>query len=439
MIRAVALVLGGAALAAGLGFAVRKLAAIAPATQDVPSVAAQAGPFRRVARAEGYLRPVTTTVLSAPRRGFQLLVSYLAEDGAPVRKGDVVVRFDASDLRENLVENRSTSATTQSRIEREKTSSATAVSERERSAVLSKQELEGTQQLGKKDPRYFPRAEVIESEIDEDLYKTRLEHANGARSVEATLATRKLDLLATEMRRATLRAKQAEDALAAMVMRAPHDGTFFLERHDSYERRGDPIRIGDRVWPGMRIAQIGTSNDLEAEVFVLEADAGGLAPGKPATLILESQPDRPLGARILRVDAFPKRRVPDVPTQYFTTVLAIDGSTAGLKPGLRARVDIVLDDLPRALTVPRQAVFRRDETTIVYRRAGERFEPVEVILGAGTPGRVVVEKGIAAGDVLALRDPTGAASRPSGAGSTGSAAAPSAAPAGAPRDRGGRP
>ncbi len=56
---------------------------------------------------------------------------------------------------------------------------------------------------------------------------------------------------------------------------------------------------------------------------------------------------------------------------------------------------------------------------------------MEVKLGASTMGRIVVESGIAAGDVLALRDPT----RPAGAPEIKPAAANRSAPP--PRPSGG--
>jgi len=56
--------------------------------------------------------------------------------------------------------------------------------------------------------------------------------------------------------------------------------------------------------------------------------------------------------------------------------------------------------------VPRQAVFRRDNDNIVFRRSGGRFEPVKVKIGAGTVGRLVIASGVRPGDQLALRDPT---------------------------------
>jgi HlyD family secretion protein len=134
-------------------------------------------------------------------------------------------------------------------------------------------------------------------------------------------------------------------------------------------------------------------------------------------------------AKVKRVDPFPKPRQPEVPAQYFATLLSIQGNTSGLRPGQRLHATIVLDEQPQAIVVPRQAVFRRDNDNIVYRRSGSRFEPVKVKLGPGTVGRLVIAEGVKPGDRLALRDPTMTADQ--------AVKAPNKAPERAPSSSGG--
>jgi RND family efflux transporter MFP subunit len=370
---------------------------------DVPTVTLAEAPFTRTVTAEGVLKPVKTTVISAPSEGREpLMIAWMVEDGDPVRKGDVVVRFDSQEVTKRLADGQADRAAADSRIEKEKTLSATSLHERDRAAGVTREELDNKRSLGKKDPRFFPRAEVIESEIDESLFEKRLDHARNARRIEEKLGRSRVDLASIDRRKAELYREQAQATLGQLEIRAPHDGTFVLQR---WGFRGT-LHAGDRAYAGMRIAEVSTTERMDAEVFVLEADAGGLSPGKKATVVLEAQPDKVWRAKIKRVDPFPKPRQPEVPAQYFATLLEIEGNTAGLRPGQRLRATIVLDEQKRALVVPRQAVFRRDNDNFVYRRNGGRFEPIKVKLGAGTVGRLVIASGVKAGDLLALRDPT---------------------------------
>jgi hypothetical protein len=82
---------------------------------------------------------------------------------------------------------------------------------------------------------------------------------------------------------------------------------------------------------------------------------------------------------------------------------------------------LALDARPDALSVPRNAVFEKEGKKVVYKLTGGEFTPVEVTLGPAAVGLVVVEKGLAAGDTIALRDPTASGAdddaRPAGGGS----------------------
>jgi hypothetical protein len=190
----------------------------------------------------------------------------------------------------------------------------------------------------------------------------------------------------------------------------------------------------------MRIAEVATSDRMDAEISVLEADAGGLQSGKRALLVLDARPDVTWKGKVKKVDPFPKPKHPEVPAQYFGAILSMEGDTSKLKPGQRLRATLILDELPDALVIPRQAVFHKDEGSFVHRRQGWRggFVPALVTLGPGTVGRVVVTKGLTPGDLVALRDPSTSADEavaPPAGQRTGPGRAP---PEGGRGQRGGR-
>jgi hypothetical protein len=267
-------------------------------------------------------------------------------------------------------------------------------------------DLQYAREFQSKDPEVFSRTEIIESELDESLATRRKENAEAVRGIRDKLANVDLDLLGIERHKADLKIGQARKGLTALEVRAPHDGILVFTR----EGRGI-AKVGDTVWRGQPLAEIPKMDDMEAEVYVLEADAGGLAVGLPAEVVVESRPDLSFKAKIVKVDALAKPRVSWVPVQYFGVTLGLERTDpAIMKPGQRVRAMLLLDARANALSVPREAVLDRNGKKTVYRKSGWGFEPVEVALGPAALGRVVIEKGLQAGDVVALRDPT----RPAG-------------------------
>jgi HlyD family secretion protein len=373
-------------------------------TADVPVFEVRPAPFVRTISAEGTLRPVKASPLTAPGEGRSLIIAWLAEDGATVKKGDLVIRFDNDEAARALADGRDDHAAALARIDRERQQVGHALNERARTAALTKDEIAEAKELGKKDPRYFPRNEVIESEIDEALLTARLQQTEVAAGVEKRLGESRVALLAVDRQKADIQSKKAADMLRSMEVRAPHDGTVVLQRWGWGQRI---LQAGDRAFPGMRIAEVTMGDRMEAEVMVLEADAGGLVPGQRATVVLDARPDVPWQAKVKKVDPFPKAKHPDVPTQYFGAVLELEGDTSAVKPGQRLEAKVVLDEVAEALVVPRQAVFRDQTGAYVHRlrRFGLGFEQARVSLGPGTVGRVAVTGGLQSGDRIALRDP----------------------------------
>lgn len=408
-------------------------AAIAGASAFVPGIVGWFGPaplpvvevkreaFRRKVLAEGNLKAVRATPLTAPMEAQgPLKIAWMLPDGAEVTKGQVVVRFDATDKTREVADGKADRDTADHRITRRKAEDAAALKNLDRDAGQATLELESAKTFQSRDPEIFSRVEIIESDIDQGLAGKRAEHAGASRKTKESLAKADLDLLEIERRKADIRVRQGESGLKALEMTAPHDGILSYRR----DWRGNAPRVGETVWSGEPIAEIPDLSEMEAEVYVLEADAGGLATGLPATVALESRPLERYRSTVLRVDNLARARFRGTPVQYFSLVLSLEHTDpTHMKPGQRVGVDLVMDERLEALVVPRDAVFEKDGKKVVYKRAGGEFRMTEVQLGPLALGKVVIESGVAEGDVVALRDPTRPEDEPSTAPSEGAAPA----------------
>ena len=395
---AAAAVLATAALVAG------PLAGERGAAGGVPTVRVDRVRLVRTAPADGALRAVEATPITVPqtlRRPMR--IGWLVEDGSRVEAGDPVIRFDPTDLAKELVDAEDGLRASELRTGKERSQRGADLANLDRDAELAALELAQAREFQKQDAEIFSRHEILESAIDGELAEHRREHAAAARSTRERLSDAELELLAIERRQSGHALEQARQALDELEVAAPHAGIVVLARG-----RNDTVRVGDTVWAGMTLAEIPDLSAMEAEVWVLEADAGGLAEGAPAEVVLEAHPGVVYPATVERVDALAKPRLRGSPVQYFGAVLGLPGLPPALrKPGQRVRATIRLDEVAEALVVPRQAVFEHRGERVVWRRAdGGGFEPVPVELGPPTLGRVVVASGLAEGDEIALGDPT---------------------------------
>jgi multidrug efflux pump subunit AcrA (membrane-fusion protein) len=372
-------------------------------SKDIATFKVEPITFSRRVSAEGTLKATKATTVTAPLNAERpLKVSWIVPDGTLLKKGDVIVRFDATDFENLLLTGREDRTAANNKMAKATAESTTTKRNLGRDAKLAQSELEAATRFKFDDAEVFSRYARIEAEVDTELASNRKRHAEDVLGIRDKLATVDRDLIGIEDRKAGLKIKQAEDGLQALQVVAPHDGILVLMRN----WRGDMPRVGDSMWRGQPIGEIPELQSMKAEVFVLEADAAGLGADQKATVMLEADANRHFTGKVKSVDKIARPRIPRQPVQYFGATLELDQSDPKLmKPGARVRAVLEVENQTNAFAIPRQALFEKEGKKLVYRKKGDAFEPVEVTTGSGSAGRVVVTKGIAKGDELALEDP----------------------------------
>ena len=389
---------------------------------EVPTLVIETEPFERRVVAEGNLEAAEATPVTAPIDAqHQMKVAWLIPDGSPVKQGDVIVRFDPSEMERSLSDGNSDRTSAESRIAGLRADTNGAIRNLERDSEFAREELRAADRFRIDDPEVFSRREIIRSELDRNLATRRIETSDAVRGIRQDVARVDLDLLDIERRKAGIAIDRAKKGLDELEIRAPHDGILVYKR----DGRGEITKVGDSVWPGEPVAEIPKLQTMEAKIYVLEADAGGLSQGLPATVTVEAHPEVAHPAKIKKVDSLARRRTGWIPIQYFGATLELATTdTTVMKPGQRVRAVVTLDARSEAISIPRNAIFEKDGKKIVYKRAGSGFNATTVTLGPAAIGRVIVENGLSAGDVIALRDPASSAGDDRGPGAAGGSPVP---------------
>lgn len=389
----------------------------------VPVMAVQQAPFRVRVTADGNLAAVQSTPLTAPiKPQMQFTVAWLVEDGTLIEEGEIIARFDAGQLEKDREDGLSDQRISDHRIGSAETSRQVNIGKLDRDVDVAQHELEVAREFQSTDTLIYSKIEIVEAQIDTELAENRAEHARESQGIQAELSEAEIELLSIERRKADIKVEQAVEGLAALEVRSPHGGIVMLER----DWRGNPVRVGDTIWSGRPLARIPDLDEMQAEVYVLEADAGDLSEGQTATVWLEALPEASHAATVNKIDPMAGRRNRRVPVQYFRTVLSLaETDPQWMKPGTRVRSEIIIADFDAAITVPRQAVCSIAGEPVVYRWTRWGFEPVVVELGPAAIGRVVISSGLETDDVIALRDPSATTEDSSGDGDTSSSPIPS--------------
>ncbi len=395
-----------AALSAAALVALTVCACATPPDASIPVFEVESRPFQHRVTAEGRLQATHSTKLSVPSEVERAVrLAWLANEGTHLSSGDVVARFDAKAMTEKLEDGQRDLRSSDLEIERTDIESQVTLTSLRKDLRVADIELEHARSFQKVDDQVFSRRDIQEDAIDEFLAEDRKQHAEMSADTQRSLSKTERELLEIQRRQAQITIEQAQTGLQALEIIAPHDGVLTLTRN----WRGEPPRVGLEMWRGQELGEIPDLSKMEAQVYVLEADAGGLGEGKDAEVVIEAFPDRVFPAKITSVEAVAQPRFRGSPVQYFGVVLEFETTDIEvMKPGARVRAKLFLEQRDEAVVVPRQAIFRNGPEARVFVRNGRKFEPRKVQVGPTSLGSVVVESGLEPGEVVALAKPTSA-------------------------------
>lgn len=322
-------------------------------------------------------------------------ISFLAPEGSAVKKGQPVLGFDTTTLRQQLEEKRAEAESAGKEIER-----------RRRSLALARGDLElqGAQVEARRaraamkvdvPPEVAGAIELRKARLDLDLAEA--EATSVARRLEAAerAARAELSILEGRRRRAALRTSQLATTIERMSIPAPREGTVLHVPN----RNGDKRKVGDNCWFGEKILQVPDLARLGVQGEVDEADAGLVREGAAVSLRLDAHPDTEVLGRVRTIQRTVQRASPQVPLKVALLSVTLDRvDPAKMKPGMRIRGRVETGRATGALTVPSDAVVPTEAGPFVWVPGGRGPRQVRVTVGRRNEEWVEILSGLAAGD-----------------------------------------
>jgi len=309
----------------------------------------------------------------------------------------------------------------------------------EEKLTQAQSELESSRKLF--EANYAPEIEVRQKELAVKSFKIQHEQASDAldlyrrydfpkqakqllsdyheakRESERTLARTRSRLAQAQAKLASTEASynlqkshvdKLERQIASCTIRAPSPGiVVYGSSADWYQRREDPVEVGDMVHKGQKIFTIPNSNVMAVELRVHESSVNMVAPGQPATITVEAFPDTPFYGKVVKVAPLPDPQHGwfDPGVKVYSTQVTIDGSHDVLKPGMSAKVEILVERLYDVKIVPVQVVANRGGKKFCYVATERGPQEREVQTGAFNNTFVHVVSGLEVGESVLLNPP----------------------------------
>ena len=356
---------------------------------------------------KGEVKALRSVVIAAPYGAGDLQIMNLAANGAKVKKGDVLVEFDNTTVKQKLAQDQSALKSAEAEIQQS------------RAAARLKEEQDLTDVMAAKFAAQKARLDASKQEIVSVIEgeEAKLKLADAEQKVKeseaklnADRSAAKADIASKKQKQdqAAFQVQQDERSLASLALHAPLDGVVALQNHWQPQGGPTPFKPGDRAWPGAGIAELPDPSTLKISARVEEAERGQLKLGQTGSVRIEAVPDGNFEGRIeiisptASLDFNAGWPVP----RNFTVDVALANSDARLAPGMGAVVRVAVDRVADGIVIPSSALFRKAGRTVAYVRHGSKFEETTVEVLRRSGDEALIAKGLQPGEQLALKDPT---------------------------------
>ncbi len=395
------------AVAGSVSFAAVRLATPAP---KIPTAEVKRGEFVDYLQLRGEVKVLKSVIVTAPFRAGDLQIIKLARNGSQVKKGDVVVQFDATKVQQALAQNRSVLKGAEAEIEQIRAQARLKEEQDVTDLMKARYDLEATkldaskQEIVSKIEGEEAKLKVADAEqrLREAEEKLKSDRAGAAADVESK--KRKRD-------KALFDVREAERNVAVLTLSAPIDGMVTLLPNWNAGGPfggGAEFKEGDRAWPGAAIAELPDLSTVRVDARIDETDRGRLRPGQTATVRVDALPDKEFAGRLAEIGALAKA---DFSAGWpfpknFELGVQLEQTDPRLRPGMSATARVAVDHLRDSILIPSEAPFQKFGRTVAYVLRGSKFEERVIEVGRRSERQLLIASGLKLGERVALKDPS---------------------------------
>lgn len=237
-------------------------------------------------------------------------------------------------------------------------------------------------------------------EMDVQTAKLELEQAEANLVTSVASAQRDLAQKQSDL-------QESQEQLDSMEVKAPVEGMLLLDQ--TWEDGWRPLRVGDQVWEGQKIANIIDPSEMWVRCDISEADIELVKVGQRAEVRVPAIGPGSLTGEIKSVDNLARERSPweggSAGRKVFAAAVRLTSNNSKLRPGMGGTVDIVLERVRRGVAVPLESLFAKGDGYIVYRAEGQGYREVPVKVLKRNNALAAVEGELKKGDAVARERP----------------------------------
>jgi len=369
----------------------------------LPSAPARQGDFLVLIRCRGDLKAGRSVQVYTPLVP-NLRISWLASPGEPVKEGDTIVKFDSSSSTQQLMQKEAVLRQAQATLD-QAIAQAKITAEQDKSDLADASFTVERARLEASKQEIVSRIQGEESKIDYGVAEQKLKVQEATVALHAASDKSRIASLTRQRDQAQADVDVTKARIAQMEVKAPLSGILvFGFNYSQGWMNAKPYKVGDNVFAGMMLAEMPDLSTLLMDAKVEETDRGRISVGQDVHVRIDSLPELTIDAKIGQISLLAETSNEFPPVRSFRAYSYLTKPDPRLRPGMNGGTDIIINRIPKAISIPAKALFTHDGKPIVYLAKNGQYRPTEVEVLARNPDEIAI-KGINPGAMVTLVDP----------------------------------
>ena len=239
-------------------------------------------------------------------------------------------------------------------------------------------------------------------EASNELTRVILQGTNTLNKAIADLTTQSNTLRLNEER-----LQREEEQLEKSKIFAPKGGMVVYAKSRSRFSSESMIEEGAQVRNRQELITLPDTSQMKVDIKIHESQISKVKKGQTSFIVLDQQPDQRYKGIVSKVAPLPDSAsfFSDPNLKEYATEILVTDTLPDLKPGVSARAEIVITNIPNTLKIPIQSVTTVDGKQVVFKQTMSGPEPVPVEVGLFNTKFIEVLDGVDAGDAILLAPP----------------------------------
>ncbi len=231
-----------------------------------------------------------------------------------------------------------------------------------------------------------PQAETDQAKANQLLARAKFDRSKEL-SAKGFVSGQALDEASNNLKVADSAVSLALAKLARTEIRAPFSGTIGLRS----------VSVGDYVREAQELVNLEETDPLKVDFRVPESFSSQVKAGQTLEVTLDTFPNQRFAGKVTAINP-----AIDAAGRAIVIRAVVDNKSATLKPGMFARVRLLLNENRESLMVPEQSLLSQGEDQFLFKVIDSQARRSPVAIGQRRDGMVEVLKGVSATDVIVI-------------------------------------